>query len=269
MVHLKTSEEVELIRSSCLLVCKALSHVAGALKPGVTGLQLDALAEEVIRDEKAVPGFKGYRGFPATLCISRNECVVHGIPDDQPFEDGEIVSIDCGVFMDNFFGDAAYTFAIGQIDDSVKELLEHTKTSLYKAIEKAQVGNRLGDIGHAVQSYCEQGGGYGVVRELVGHGIGRNLHESPEVPNYGKRGRGMKLKKGLVIAIEPMINLGRKDVMQSSDGWTIVTKDGKPSAHFEHTVAVNPGKADILSDHDMIEEAVKNNPSLTEISIKN
>ncbi len=269
MVFYKTDEEIEKIRASCLLVCKALTEVAKALKPGVTGLELDAIAEQLIRDAGAVPGFKGYNGFPATLCISRNECVVHGIPDDQPFVEGEIASIDCGVLMNGYFGDAAYTFALAPVKEEILHLLVDTKISLRKAIEQAQVGKRLGDIGYAVQTYCEREHSYGVVRELVGHGIGRNLHESPEVPNYGKRGRGLKLQKGLVIAIEPMINLGRKGVKQAADGWTIVTKDAKPSAHYEHTVAISNGHADVLSDHGPIEEAIKINPALQEITIKN
>jgi len=269
MVLYKTDEEIEKIRASCLLVSKTLTEVATLLKPGITGLELDAVAEKVIRDHGAVPGFKGYGGFPATLCISRNECVVHGIPDDKPFEEGEIVSIDCGVYMNDYFGDAAYTFALAPIKDEILHLLVHTKISLQKAIDEAQVGKRLGDIGFAVQSYCEQEHSYGVVRELVGHGIGKKLHESPEVPNYGKRGRGLKLKKGLVIAIEPMINLGKKGVKQAADGWTIVTRDAQPSAHYEHTVAVSNGHADILSDHAPIEDAIKINPALQEISIKN
>lgn len=269
MVYYKTQDEIELIRKSCHLVCKTLGLVGKILKPGMTGLEIDKKAEEFIRSHDAVPGFKGYRGFPGTLCISKNEVVVHGIPTDVEFKEGDIVSVDCGVYMNDFFGDAAYTFAIGDIDEDVMTLLVDTKESLYKAIDKARQGNRIGDIGHAVQFHCEKTKSYGVVRELVGHGIGKNLHESPEVPNYGKRGRGMKLQEGLVIAIEPMVNLGKKEVRQSDDGWTILSKDKKPSAHYEHTIAVTQADPDILSDHSYVEDAIKNNPNLKEISINN
>ncbi|MCL4115557.1 UNVERIFIED_CONTAM: hypothetical protein GTU68_006542 [Idotea baltica] len=237
--------------------------------PGVTGLQIDAAAEELIRDHGAVPGFKGLNGFPATLCISRNESVVHGIPGEEEFKDGDIVSVDCGSFKDGFFGDSAFTFAIGKVEPEVMDLLETTQESLYKAIEQAVEGNRIGDIGYAVQSYCERERKYGVVRELVGHGIGRELHEKPEVPNYGRRGAGPQLKEGMVIAIEPMINLGKRQVTQEEDGWTIRTRDRKASAHFEHTVAIGKEKADILSNHDGIVLAIKNNGNLKEISRKN
>ena len=269
MIQYKTQEEIEKIRQSCLIVCAALNRVAEILKPGVTGLAIDAAAEEVIRDHGAVPGFKGYNGFPATLCISRNECVVHGIPDDIPFEEGEIVSVDCGALMNGYYGDSAFTFALGDVEEETMKLLVTTKESLYRAIDKAVEGNRLGDIGHAVQHFCEKERGYGIVRELVGHGIGANLHESPEVPNYGKRGMGPKLKEGLVIAIEPMVNLGRRQIMQSKDGWTIITKDRSPSAHYEHTVAIGKEMPDVLSNHRQLEETVKNNKDLKEISIKN
>ena len=269
MVYYKTDEEVELIRQNCHLVCKALALSGELLKPGITGKQLDAAAEQLIRDHGAVPGFKGYNGFPATLCISVNEQVVHGIPSDEPFHSGDIVSIDCGVYHNAFYGDAAYTFAIGEIDSAVMELLSVTLTSLYLGIDQAVAGNRLGDIGHAIQQYAERDHNYGVVRELVGHGLGKNLHEEPEVPNYGRRGAGRKLKDGLVIAIEPMINLGRKEVTQKNDGWTVCARDQKPSAHYEHTVVVRKEHADILSDHSYVEEAVRNNPDLAEISKKN
>lgn len=269
MIIYKTEEEIELIRESCLLVCKALTLVAEELKPGITGLELDKKAETLIRDHQAVPGFKGYNDFPATLCISKNEEVVHGIPTKEPFKDGDIVSVDCGVYKNEFFGDAAFTFAIGNISEEIMKLLMVTKESLYKAIDEVQVGNRIGDISFTVQNYCETLNGYGVVRELVGHGLGKNLHEKPEVPNFGKRGRGTKLKEGLVIAIEPMINLGRKEVMQSSDGWTIKTKDGKPSAHYEHTVALRNEGVDMLSNHTEVEEAIKNNIELRNISLNN
>ncbi len=262
MIYYKTEEEIELIRQSCLLVCKTLAHVGSMIRPGITGAQIDKEAEALIRDHGAVPGFKGYRGFPSTLCISINEGVVHGIPSKKEFKDKDVVSVDCGTFMNGFFGNAAYTFALGDVSDEVMKLLQITNDALYKGIEAAVVGNRIGDIGHAVQDYCEKKHQYGVVRELVGHGIGRELHESPEVPNYGKRGKGQMLKEGLVIAIEPMVNLGKKDVRQSSDGWTIITKDNQPSAHYEHTVAVRKNKADLLSNHSMIEKAVIQNPNV-------
>jgi methionyl aminopeptidase len=269
MIYYKTDEEIELIRKSCLLVSKTLALAGSLLKPGVTGEFIDKKAEELIRDHGAVPGFKGYNGFPSTLCISVNDQVVHGIPSKKEFESTDIVSVDCGVFMNNFFGDAAYTFALGEVDEKTMELLVTTKDSLYKGIEQAVHGNRLGDIGFAVQNHAEKVHQYGVVRELVGHGIGKNLHESPEVPNYGKRGRGAMLKDGLVIAIEPMINLGKKSVKVKDDNWTIVTKDTTPSAHYEHTVAIRRTEADILSDHTELEKEIKNNPELKEITIKN
>lgn len=266
MIYHKTEEEIELIRQSCLLVSKTLAHVGSILKPGVTGLQIDAEAEQFIRDhEGAIPGFKGYHDFPATLCISKNEVVVHGIPNDVPFTETDIVSVDCGVYWNEFYGDAAYTFAFNEIGEDVKKLLKVTKDSLYKGIAQAVPGNRVGDIGYAIQSYAEKQHGYGIVRELVGHGIGRNLHESPEVPNYGSKGRGTKLQHGLVIAIEPMVNLGTKRVAQSDDGWTILTQDKKQSGHYEHTIAVKEEGPDILSTHEYVEEAVKNNKYLSEI----
>lgn len=267
MVFYKTDEEIEQIRESCLIVCKALAHVASVIRPGISGAQIDKEAEELIRDNQAEPGFKGYRGFPATLCISVNEGVVHGIPSKNEFKEGDIVSVDCGSLKNGFYGDSAFTFALGEVSEEVMDLLRVTNTSLYKAIDQAVVGNRLGDIGFAVQEYCERQHGYGVVRELVGHGLGRNLHESPEVPNYGKRGRGPVMKDGLVIAIEPMINMGRKEVRQSNDGWTIITKDKMPSAHFEHTIAVRKGKADILSNHSFVEMALQNNPNVREVGV--
>ena len=265
MIFYKTAEEIELLRESCLLVCKTLTHVASLLKPGITGVMVDKEAEQLIRDHGAVPGFKGYRGFPATLCISVNEQVVHGIPTDEPFKDGDVVSIDCGTYMNDFYGDAAYTFAIGEVDEAIMRLLAVTKASLYKGIDAARVGNRLGDIGFAVQQYCEKEHKYGVVRELVGHGVGRSLHEPPEVPNYGKRGKGMKLKEGLVIAIEPMVNQGKKEIRTLSDGWTIITKDRLPSAHFEHTIAVKNSGPDKLSDHTSIEAAIAKNAELKSV----
>ncbi len=256
MIPIKTDEEIEIQRKSSLLVGKTLAEVARHIRPGITTRELDRVAEEFILKNNAVPGFKGYGGFPATLCISVNDAVVHGIPGDRALKEGDIVSIDCGVLMNGFYGDSAYTFAVGEIDEELKLLLERTKASLYLGIEQATTGKRIGDIGNAVQQYVESFG-YTVVRDLVGHGVGRNLHEKPEVPNYGKRGSGIKLKSGMVLAIEPMINLGVKEVIQEKDGWTIRTADGKPSAHFEHNVAVRNGKVDILSTFDYIEEVLK------------
>jgi methionyl aminopeptidase len=267
MIFYKTEEEIELIRQSCLLVCKALAHVGSIIRPGVTGLQLDKEAETLIRDHQAAPGFKGYRGFPGTLCISPNEAVVHGIPSKKEFRDGDVVSIDCGVLWNGFFGDAAYTFALGNVKPEVMDLLRATNASLYLGIEQAVSGNRIGDIGFAIQEFIERKHGYGVVRELVGHGLGKSLHEEPEVPNYGKRGKGVKLREGMVIAIEPMVNMGKKEVSQADDGWTIISKDRKATAHYEHTVAVGKETADILSDHRPIEQAVGNNPELRFVEV--
>ncbi|MBC8475029.1 MAG: type I methionyl aminopeptidase [Bacteroidetes bacterium] len=258
MVFYKTKEEIELLRESSLLVGKTLAEVAKLIKPGVTTLQLDKIAEEFIRDNGAEPGFLGYGGFPNTLCTSVNEAVVHGVPNDKPLIDGDIVSVDCGTLLNGFYGDSAYTFEIGEVTPEIHKLLEVTKECLNKAVEAAVSGNRIGDIGYAVQKHAENNG-YGVVRELVGHGLGRGLHEKPEVPNYGRRGRGLKMKEGLVIAIEPMINLGVKEVSQLEDGWTIVTKDRKPSAHFEHDVAIGKGKAEVLSTFKYIEEVLNKN----------
>jgi len=257
MIYIKTNEEVEIQRQSSLLVGKTLAEVAKIIRPGISTMELDKVAETFIRDNGAVPGFKGYGGFPATLCISVNDEVVHGIPGNRELKDGDIVSVDCGTLMNEFYGDSAYTFAVGEVDDEVLLFLERTKQSLYLGIEKAVVGKRVGDIGYAVQNYVE-GFGYSVVRDLVGHGVGRNLHESPEVPNYGRRGSGIKLKSGMCIAIEPMINLGVKDVSQDRDGWTIRTIDSKPSAHFEHDVVVRQGKADIMSTFEYIEQVLNN-----------
>ena len=256
MIYYKTSEEIEKIRDSSLLVARALAEVAKTIRPGVTSLELDKIAEEFIRDNGGVPAFKGYNGFPNSLCISPNEQVVHGIPNNRPYENGDIISVDCGVLKDGYYGDSAYTFAIGEVSDAVKKLLETTKESLYRGISVAVEGKRLQDISYEIQSYCELNG-YSVVRELVGHGIGKNLHEAPEVPNFGKRGSGPKLKEGLVIAIEPMINMGRKSIIHGKDGWTIKTSDGMPSAHFEHTIAIGKGKADILSSFEFIEKALE------------
>ncbi len=256
MIKLKSREEIELMRQSAQLVSKTLGMLASEIMPGVTTLYLDQLAETFIRDHQAIPGFLGLYDFPNTLCVSVNEQVVHGIPSKKPLIEGDIVSIDCGVLMNGFYGDQAYTFPVGEIAPEVAKLLEITKKSLYLGIEQMKIGNRIGDISHAIQSYTEKHG-YGVVRELVGHGLGRKMHESPEVPNYGKRGRGPIIRNGLTIAIEPMINMGTKRVKQLSDGWTIVTADGKPSAHFEHDVAVIDGKTEILSTFEYVEEALE------------
>jgi methionyl aminopeptidase len=255
MIKLKSREEIELMRESAQLVSKTLGMLATEIRPGVTTLYLDNLAENYIRDHQAVPGFLGLYDFPNSLCISVNEQVVHGIPGNKPLLEGDIVSVDCGVLKNGYYGDHAYTFAVGEIDPKIQQLLEVTKKSLDLGIEQMLAGNRIGDISFAIQKYTERHG-YGVVRELVGHGLGREMHESPEVPNYGKRGRGPVIKNGLVLAIEPMINLGTRKVKQLSDGWTIVTADGKPSAHFEHNVAVVDGKPEILSTFDYIEEAL-------------
>lgn len=252
----KTKEEIELIRISSLLVGKTLAEVAKLIKPGITTLSLDKVAEEFIKDNNAIPAFKGYSGFPNTLCISVNSHVVHGIPGLYELKDGDIISVDCGAVKNKYFGDSAYTFAVGDVKPEVLDLLKVTKESLYKAIEKAIVGNRLGDVSEAVQAHCEKRG-YSIVRELVGHGIGQNLHEAPEVPNYGKKGSGLKLQEGLVIAIEPMVNLGKKAIIQEKDGWTIRTADNLASAHFEHTIAIGKEKADILSSFEDIEEVLR------------
>ena len=256
MIFLKTNEEIELLKESTLLVCKTLAELAKVIKPGITTADLDKLAEEFIRDNRATPAFKGYNGFPASLCTSVNDQVVHGIPSDKVvLKDGDIISVDCGTFKNGFVGDNAYTFAVGEISDEVKLLLKTTKESLYKGVEKALDGNRIGDIGYAVQSYCEERG-YSVVREMVGHGVGRKMHEAPEVPNYGRRGTGIMLKTGMTLCIEPMINLGRKELIFERDGWTTRTRDGKPSAHFENTVAVQKGKSYNLSDFSIIEKVL-------------
>ena len=256
MIYIKTREEIELMRESALMVSRTLGVVAKEVKPGVTPKFLDKIAEEFIRDNGGVPAFKGYRGFPATLCISINEAVVHGIPTDKALKEGDIISVDCGVKKNGFYGDHAYSFAVGVIKPELQKLLDVTKESLYKGIEQCIAGNRIGDISFAIQSHAEKHG-YGVVRELVGHGLGKSLHEDPEVPNYGKRGDGPKIKDGMVFAIEPMINLGKKNIKQLNDGWTIITADGLPSAHFEHDVAIVDGKPEILSTFAYVEEALK------------
>lgn len=255
MIDYKTEEEIIIQRESSLLVGKTLAEVAKLVQPGVTTLELDKVAEEFIRDNNAIPGFKDYNGFPNTLCTSVNEQVVHGIPNKKPLKEGDIVSVDCGVLMNEFYGDSAYTFAVGEVNAEIQQLLDVTKKSLMLGLEEAIVGNRIGDIGYAIQKYSESFG-YGVVRELVGHGLGRSLHESPEVPNYGRKRSGLKLKEGLVLAIEPMINMGVKEVKQLKDGWTIVTADGLPSAHFEHDVAIRKGQVEVLSTFDYIEEVL-------------
>lgn len=255
MIHYKTLEEIELMRAAAQVVSRTLGIVAAEIKPGVTPLQLDKLAETYIRDQGAEPAFLGLYGFPNTLCMSKNEQVVHGIPDNQPLVDGDIISVDCGAKLHGFYGDHAYTFAVGEVSAEVQKLLRVTLESLYLGIEQAVEGNRIGDISFAVQQHAEKNG-YGVVRELVGHGLGRKLHEKPEVPNYGKRGSGPRIQNGLVIAIEPMINMGVKNIKQLEDGWTIITADKKPSAHFEHDVAIVDGKPEILSTFKYVEEAL-------------
>jgi len=262
MVHYKSKAEIELIRESSILVSKTLAEVAKHIRAGISTLEIDRIAEEFIRANGATPSFKGFQDFPFACCISVNDAVVHGFPTKEPLREGDIVTVDVGAYKNGFHGDSAYTFAVGDISDDVKQLLAVTKASLYRGIEKAVHGNRVGDIAFAVQYATEKEHGYGVVRELVGHGIGRNLHEEPQVPNYGKRGTGQKLKEGMVIAIEPMINLGTKNVYHDKDGWTIRTEDGKPAAHFEHTICIQRGKADILSSFIEIEIAEKANSNL-------
>ncbi len=253
MLYLKTDEEVGLLRESNLLVSRTLAELASLIKPGVTTIYLDKIAEEFIRDNGAVPGFKGYGGFPNTLCTSVNDEVVHGIPSGYVLKEGDIISVDCGVILDGWYGDSAYTFPVGEISEEARRLLDYTKASLEEGVKEAVAGNRIGDISNAVQTRAESGG-YSVVRELVGHGLGRKLHEQPEVANWGKKGSGPKMEKGLVICIEPMINAGRKETIQMSDGWTIKTADGRPSAHFEYAVAVDKGKADVLTTFKFIED---------------
>ncbi len=262
MILIKTEEEIEILRESNLLVSKTLAEVGKLLRPGCTTQILDKHAEEFIRDNHAIPGFLKYQGYPNTLCTSVNSQVVHGIPSEYELKEGDIISIDCGVVLNNYYGDSAYTFGIGDLmNTKIAELLRVTKESLYRGIEVALDGMRLGDVGSAVQEYCEAAG-FSVVREMVGHGLGKNLHEAPEVPNYGRRGKGIMLKKGMVICIEPMVNLGRKEIVQEPDGWTIRTADNKPSAHFEHAVAIAKGKADVLSTFGFVEEAIRNNINL-------
>lgn len=263
MIFLKTDDEIELLRQSNLLVGRALAEVAKLIKPGVTTLELDRVAEEFIRDNGAIPTFKGFpnqygQPFSGSICASVNDQVVHGIPNDKPLQEGDIVSVDCGTYMNGFCGDSAYTFCVGEVAPEVRELLKVTKEALYKGIENAVHGKRLGDIGSAVQDHCEKHA-YGVVREFVGHGIGKEMHEEPPVPNYGKRGSGVLLKSGMCIAIEPMITLGSPQIYMEPDRWTIRTRDGKWAAHFEHTLAVRKGKAEVLSTFDFIEEVLGDN----------
>ena len=255
MIYLKTDEEIELLRAANQIVARTLAEVAKVIAPGVTTLKLDTIAEEYIRSQGAVPGFKGYGGFPGTLCVSVNENVVHGIPSNYALREGDIVSVDCGAVKDGYNGDSTYTFCVGEVDEEVKRLLRTTKESLYIGIEHAVEGNRIGDIGHAIQEYCEKRG-YGVVREMCGHGVGRKLHEDPDVPNHGRKGTGPLIKNGMVIAIEPMINMGSKNIVIERDGWTTRTKDRKPSAHYEHTIAIHHGKPDILSSFQYVEEVL-------------
>lgn len=258
MIHYKSKEEIELMRESAQVVSRALGLIAEKIGPGVTPLALDKIAEEYIRDQGAIPGFLGLYDFPNTLCTSLNEHVVHGIPNKKELRDGDVLSVDCGAIKNEFYGDHAYTFAIGEVSDEVRKLLEVTKESLYLGIDQMQAGKRLGDIGYAIQHHAEKHG-YGVVRDLVGHGLGRVMHEDPQVPNYGRQGKGKKLQEGLVLAIEPMINMGDYRVKQLKDGWSIVSKDGKPSAHFEHDVAIVNGKPDILSTFEYVDAALAKN----------
>jgi len=254
-LNLKSAEEIELMRESALIVSKTLGMLASEIKPGVTTLKLDKLAESFIRDHGAVPGFLGLYDFPNTLCVSPNSQVVHGIPNNIPLKEGDIISVDCGALKNNFYGDHAYTFSVGEINKETQKLLDVTKASLYEGIKAFKKNNRVGDVGYAIQNYCESFG-YGVVRELVGHGIGKIMHEEPEMPNFGKRGRGKKFMDGMVVAIEPMINMGTHKVKHHSDGWTITTKDNLPSAHFEHNIALIDGKPNLLSTFDYIYESL-------------
>ena len=258
MLYLKTDEEVGLLRESNLLVSRTLAELASLIKPGITTLYLDRIAEEFIRDNGATPAFKGYGGFPNALCTSVNDEVVHGIPSEYVLKEGDIISVDCGVILNGWYGDSAYTFPVGNISEEARRLLEYTRASLEEGVKEAVAGNRVGDISYAVQTLAESGG-YSVVRELVGHGLGRKLHEQPEVANWGRQGTGPKMEKGLVICIEPMINAGKKETKQMNDGWTIKTVDGQPSAHFEYAVAVDKGKADVLTTFEFIEKVLNKN----------
>lgn len=258
MIYLKTNEEIELMYLANQLVGKTLGELAKYIKPGISTLQLDRIAETFIRDHGAVPAFLGYGGFPNSICTSVNEHVVHGIPSDKVIlKEGDIISVDCGTILNGFTGDSAYTFSVGEVTPEVQKLLDVTKKSLYIGIEQAVEGKRIGDISSAIQEYCEKNG-FSVVRELVGHGIGKKMHESPEVPNYGRKGSGSLLREGMCICIEPMINLGKRNVVFEKDGWTVRTKDRKPSAHFEHCIAIQSGKARILSSFKFLEEILEN-----------
>lgn len=258
MIQYKTSEEIEYIRESSLLVAKTHAEVARHIRPGICTLDLDKIAETFIRDHGAVPGFKGYHGFPYTLCASPNEVVVHGFPNSNMLQEGDILSVDCGVLKNGYYGDSAYTYAVGEISDAKRRLLKNTYQCLMLGIEQMVEGNTLGDVSFAIQQHAEKAG-YSVVRELVGHGVGKSLHEPPELPNFGRRGSGTVIRNGLVVAIEPMINMGKRFVVQEKDGWTIRTADRKPSGHYEHTVAVINGKAEMLSTFRFIEEALNDN----------
>ncbi|HMX39294.1 MAG TPA: type I methionyl aminopeptidase [Saprospiraceae bacterium] len=270
-VFYKTHDEIRKLKAANELVSKTLAEIASALKPGITGEDLDKIAEEYILDHGGRPAFKGYGAekyptpFPGSLCISYNDIVVHGIPSKREFKETDIVSVDCGVELEGYFGDAAFTFAFQEVNEETLTLLRVTYASLYQGISKATHGGRLQDISFAIQDFCERKHGYSIVRELVGHGVGRSLHEDPEVPNYGKRGKGMLLREGLVLAIEPMVNLGKKEIFQAEDGWTIHTRDRKPSAHYEHSVVVQKGKAEVLSDHTYLLSNVEANPHLQTI----
>jgi len=269
-VELKTEEEIALIKYSCQIACEAIAEVAKEIKPGYSGKQADQLAETYIKDHGGSPSFKGYGNpaFPGSLCISINSAVVHGIPVNTPFKSGDVISLDCGAFINQFHGDVAYTLILGEVPEEVLKLCVVTKKSLYFGIEQARTGNRLGDIGYSIQRYVEHENGFGVVRELVGHGVGRELHESPDVSNYGKRGNGLVLQERMVFAIEPMVNMGTRQIKTLPDYWTVVSKDGKPSAHYEHTVVVRKEGGEALTDHAIIETAIKNNKELREISLK-
>lgn len=262
MIYYKTEAEIELMRESAQLVSKTLAHIASLLKPGITTISLDKVIGEFLRDHKAEPSFLNYQGYPYNSCISVNDVVVHGFPGNGELKEGDIVSIDVGAYKNAYHGDHAYTFAIGDPGAEIAKLIRITKESLYKGIEKAVAGNRIGDIGYAIQEHTEKKQGYGVVRELVGHGLGKLMHEEPQVPNYGRKGTGTILREGLVLAIEPMINMGRKEVYTDTDGWTVRTVDHKPSVHFEHDVCVRKFKADILSDYSIIEAVERTNPNL-------
>ncbi len=267
-IYYKTDEEIELMRLSADLVSRTHGVVASMIRAGETGENIDKAAEEFIRDHNAIPGFKGYGDFPATLCVSINEQVVHGIPSNKPFEEGDIVSVDCGVILNEYYGDCAFTYPIGEVSEEVMKLMEVTNECLYRAIDVAVVGKRIGDIGFAVQNYAERECRYGVVRELVGHGLGKSLHEDPQVPNYGRRGKGNKLQDGLVIAVEPMINMGTRRVKTLRDGWTVVSADRKPSAHYEHTIVVRKSGTEILTTHDYAYEGMESNPNVINLEFQ-